>query len=51
MAGELIYNKRHPSQLIGLILLLFVGSMVLMNSTHAGGGSSDVHLEINIKED
>jgi len=51
MSDNILYSKRHPSQLIGLILLLFVGSMVLMNSSHAGGGSGDVHVEVNIKEE
>ncbi|RAH16618.1 MAG: hypothetical protein CMB56_000815 [Methanobacteriota archaeon] len=50
MRDKLYYGKRHPSQIIGLLLLVFVGSMILINTTHAAGGSSDVHVELNIKD-
>ena len=51
MGARLHFTKRHPAQLIAFFLLICVACVIVMqNSQAAGGGSADIHLELNIKE-
>ena len=50
MGTKILFNNRHPAQIIAFVLLICVASIILLQNTQAGGGSADIHLELNIKE-
>ncbi|MED5485476.1 MAG: SLC13 family permease, partial [Candidatus Thermoplasmatota archaeon] len=50
MGTKILFNNRHPAQIIAFVLLICVALVILLQNTQAGGGSSDIHLELNIKE-
>ncbi len=50
MGTKILFNNRHPAQIIAFVLLNCVASVILLQNSQAGGGSSDIHLELNIKE-
>ena len=50
MGTKILFNNRHPAQIIAFVLLICVASVILLQNSQAGGGSSDIHLELNIKE-
>ena len=48
--GMSIFRRRHSSQYVALGLLMFAGSMVFASNSLAQGGSTDVHLSLNVFE-
>ena len=45
-----MFYKRHPAQIIAFALLICVASLIFLQNTQAAGGSTDIHLDLNIKE-
>ncbi len=51
MGEKISFVKKHPAQIISFVLLICVACVITMqNSQAAGGGSADIHLELNIKD-
>ena len=47
MGTKILFNNRHPAQIIAFVLLICVASIILLQNTQAGGGSADIHLELD----
>ena len=50
MGVKILFYKKHPAQIIAFALLICVASFIFLQNTQAAGGSTDIHLDLNIKE-
>ena len=50
MGTKILFGKKHPAQIIAFVLLICIASLIFLQNTQAAGGSTDIHLDLNIKE-